>query len=359
MTDAKLESNNWRRKIASKAAFSERLKAFEFAAGEVMISLIKHPKRRVGLIIAVMVSIAFHLLLIFIVRTAPVFELAMSLREIEFVDADYNRAILITFSKPLKYPSGYIGFRPPEKTRSLEEVKKEQERRAKHEAERRKREEERLAQEREESAQREAEEKAKAEQLASAEKAASPKPTPRPDGYGSFGKINTAPIKDQVKQLYDAKKSGKLELPEGKLKVGATGVVQADGTLADYRISVSSGVKDIDDAALAILAAVSESKALGPLHQLTSLSMVLDIDQAAQLIVTGFTENEEDAKNITNLAQAALLVARFKKADDPGAMVMLNNLKVTRTGQRIQAIISMPREKASDTLTKTMDKGQG
>lgn len=330
-----------------------------------MISLIKHPKRSVGLTVALLLSVAVHVAGIFIIRTLPVFELALNLRDIEFVDAEYNRGILITFDKPLKYPSGYAGFRPPEKIKSLDEVKKEQERRAKREAanaERRRQEEERLAKEREELARQEAEkkaaeEKAKTEALASAE--AKPTPTPRPDGFGSFGKINTAPIKDQVKQLYEAKKAGKLELPEGKLKVGATGSVQSDGSLADYRITVSSGIKEIDDAALAILAAVSESKALGPLHQLTSLSMVLDIDQSAQLIVTGLTENEEDARNITNLAQAALLVARFKKGNDEGAMLMLNNLKVTRTGQRIQAVISMPREKASDTLTKTMDKGQG
>ncbi|HMV50707.1 MAG TPA: hypothetical protein PLD20_04510 [Blastocatellia bacterium] len=327
-----------------------------------MISLIKHPKRRVGLTVALLLSVAAHVAGIFIIRTLPVFELALNLNGIEFVDAEYNRAILITVDKPLKYPSGYAGFRPPEKVKTLDEVKKEQERRAKREVERRRQEEERLAKEREELARQEAEkkaaeEKAKTEALANAE--AKPTPTPNPDGFGSFGKINTAPIKDQVKQLYEAKKAGKLELPEGRLKVGATGSVQADGSLADYRISVSSGIKEIDAAALAILAAVSESKALGPLHQLTSLSMVLDIDQSAQLIVTGFTENEEDARNITNLAQAALLVARFKKGNDEGAMIMLNNLKVTRNGQRIQAVISMPREKASDTLTKTMDKGQG
>jgi hypothetical protein len=37
-------------------------------------------------------------------------------------------------------------------------------------------------------------------------------------------------------------------------------------------------------------------------------------------------------------------------------MVMLNNLKVNRTGTRITAVISVPREMAKDTLSKTMDK---
>ncbi len=320
-----------------------------------MISLIKHPKRSRGLTIAAVASVLAHIVLVTVLYYSPVVGIALKLRGVEFVEDEYDRGILITFSRKLKYPPGYIGFRTPEKIKTLEEIKQEEERIAKREAARRKRVEARLAKQREEDAKREAEEKAKAEELAKAE--ATPKPTA--DGYGSFGKINTAPIKDQVQRLYDAKKEGKLVLPEGRLKVGVTGNVNPDGSLSDYKISISSGIKEIDDSALAILAAVSESKAMGPLAQLTSLSMVLDIDQNAQLIVTGFTANEQDAINITNLAQAALLVARFKKSSDQGAMLLLNNLKVTRNGQRIQAIISMPREKATESLAKTMEKGQG
>lgn len=329
-----------------------------------MISLIRHPRRKKGLMIAAGLSVVVHIALCVAVYYAPIFGLAMKLRGVEFVEEDYDHAILIDFSKKLQYPSGYLGFRPPEKVKSLDEMEKEKARRAKLEAARR-REQERLEKERrqqEEIANREAEEKAKADALAQASTAPEKpveKPAEKPESYGAFGKINTSPIKDQVQRLYDAKKDGKLTLPEGRLRIGVTGTVKPDGTLADYKITTSSGIKEIDDAALAILAAVSESKAMGPLHQLTSLSMLLDIDQQAQLIVTGFTENEEDARNITNLAQAALLVARLKKSSDAGAMLMLNNLKVRRDGQRIQATISMPREKATESLTKTMEKGQG
>lgn len=330
-----------------------------------MITIVRYPKRKKGLLIAAALSVVTHAVLYLVVYYAPIFGLAMQLRDLQFVEEDYNRGILITFTKQLKYPNGYIGFRAPEKTQSLEDQKKEQAKLSKREAERRRQEEARRR-EQEELAQREAEEKAaaekaKAEELAKAQQSetAQPDQPNNSDGYGAFGKINTAPIKDQVKRLYDANKEGKLSLPAGKMKIGVTGTVKPDGTLADYKITESSGIKEIDDAALAILAAVSESKAMGPLHQLTSLSLVLNIDQEAQLIVTGFTANEEDARNITNLAQAALLVARLKKTNDPGAMLMLNNLKVRREGQRIQAIISMPREKAQESLTKTMAKGQG
>ncbi len=299
--------------------------------------------------LAVLASVAAHLFVMATVRVAPIISLAIGLTDIEYVEEDYNRAILIDFSKKLQYPLGYLGFRAPGKTKSLDELKKEDERRRRLEAERRKR-------ELEEAAKREAEERAKAEALSKAEPA--PKPAPKPDGYGNFGKINTAPIKDQIQRLYQAKKDGKLAIPDGKFKVGVSGTVNADGTLSDYRVSIPSGIKEIDEAAMAILAAVSESRAVGPLHQLSSLSMVLDIDQSAQLIVTGFTGTESDAVNIVNLAQAALLIARFKKGSDPTAMVMLNNLKVFRTGNRVQAIINVPRQTASDTLARTMDKGQ-
>jgi hypothetical protein len=131
----------------------------------------------------------------------------------------------------------------------------------------------------------------------------------------------------------------------------------ADGSLADCRIIVSSGNPEIDRAALAILAAVSESRALGPLHHLTSLSMMLDIDQQAELSVVGFTGSEQAAASVVDLANTALLFARFRKAEDPSAMVIINNLKVTRTGQRVQANITMPRQMASDALAKSMEKG--
>jgi len=327
-----------------------------------MITIVRYPKRKKGLLIAAALSVVTHAVLYLVVYYGPIFGLAMQLRDVQFVEEDYNRGILITFAKKMKYPNGYMGFRAPEKMQSLEDQKKEQARLAKREAERRRKEEEQLRREQEDEAEEKAAaEKAKAEELAKAQQSetAQPDQPNKPDGYGAFGKINTAPIKDQVKRLYDANKEGKLSLPSGKMKIGVTGTVKPDGTLADYKITESSGIKEIDDAALAILAAVSESKAMGPLHQLTSLSLVLAIDQEAQLIVTGFTANEEDARNITNLAQAALLVARLKKTDDPGAMLMLNNLKVRREGQRIQAIISMPREKAQESLTKTMAKGQG
>jgi hypothetical protein len=228
-------------------------------------------------------------------------------------------------------------------------MKKEEARRKKEEA-RRKREQE-LAEK------RAAEERAKAEEKAKAELAkAEPTPTPSPSGYGSFGKINTAPIKDQIQRLYLAKKDGKLRIPDGKFKVGVSGSINPDGTLAEYHVHIPSGIPEIDDSAMAILAAVSESRALGPLSKLKEITMVLDIDQEAQLTVVGFTSTETDASNLHNMADIAVFAAKRKKGDDPAAMVMLSNLDIKHKGNRIQAVIKVPKEMAKETLDKSMDK---
>jgi hypothetical protein len=312
--------------------------------------LVEQPPRLSGLTKAILLSLVVHAVGSVAVWYYPLVATAIGLRNIEFVDEPYDRAILITFSKGLNYPPGYIGFSPPKKTLTLEEIAKLEK------ARRRKR-------ERQEAARREAEREASAaaERQAKAEPSAAPAPAPAPakDGYpGGFGKINTAPIRDQVQRLYDSHKSGKLTFPEGKLRVGVSGRINADGTLTDCKVIMPSGLEDIDRAALAILDAVSASHALGPLHEMTSLSIVLNVGEHAELSVVGFTSNEEAAANIVNLANAALLYARFRKADDPAAMVIINNLKVTRSGQRVQAIVSMPRQKASDSLSRTMGNGK-
>ena len=318
-----------------------------------MITQIKYPSRAKGLLLAVLFSLLAHAAILLAIRIAPIVRIAMGFSGVEFVDETYNKKVLINPDKWLIYPyainSGNLGSRPSQKTSSLDEMKKEEARRKKEEA-RRKREQE-LAKK------REAEERAKAEEEAKAKLAnVEPPPTPSPSGYGSFGKINTAPIKGQIQRLYQAKKDGKLRIPDSKLKVGVSGTINPDGTLAEYHVHIPSGIPEIDDSAMAILAAVSESRALGPLSKLTSITMVLDIDQEAQLTVIGFTSTETDASNLRNLADIAVFAAKRKKVDDPAAMVMLNNLDIKHAGNRIQAVIKVPKEMAKETLAKTMDK---
>jgi hypothetical protein len=319
-----------------------------------MITQIQFPSRKRLLIGAILLSLCVHGVGYLAAEYAPLIQIAYSLRGVQFVEEDFDKRILVTFSKRLSYPSGYAGFRPPDHELTPEEIKRLEARRQTRAAKRAEAQRQRAEQAAKEADAAEA--KAAAQQEAETAAQANPAPTPKSDYPGGFGKINTAPIKAQVQRLYEAKQEGKLELPEGKLKVGVAGTIKADGTLANCRIIIPSGLPEIDKAALAILDAVSASHALGPLNEITSLSMILSVDERAELTVVGFTPNDQAARNIVNLANAAILFARIKKADEPAAMVMINNLKVSHTGKRVQAVISMPRDKASVTLAQTMSK---
>src|SRR5262252_464314 len=138
-----------------------------------MITQIKYPSRAKGLLMAVLFSVLAHAVILLAIRVAPIISIAMGFSGIEFVDEKYNKAVIIDTSKWMKYPPGYLGFGPPKKTKSLDDIKKEEERRQRLEA-RRKR-------ERELAEKRKAEERAKAEEEAKAKLAkVEPTPTPSP-----------------------------------------------------------------------------------------------------------------------------------------------------------------------------------
>ena len=317
-----------------------------------MITNVKYPKRQVGLGLAVALSVILHVLVAFGLRYALTIRTALGLEGVEFVDADYNRAILIDFSKGFRYPPGFLGFVAPTRVKSLEEIRREDERRARREEARRRR----MAGRGEEASSSAAEMVAQPAE-SSAERTTNGGGTPGSSGAaypGGFGRINTAPIRDQIQQLYKANQAGLLVIPTGRLRVGVTGGIRPDGTLKNYRLIYPSGIPEVDASALAILEAVSESRALGPLHNLTSISLIIEVDQMAQLNVVGFAGSEDEARAIVDLANAALLYARVVKSQDAAVMTMLNNLRVTRSGQRVEAVMRMARQTATAALHRSM-----
>lgn len=311
-------------------------------------------KKRV--LIGVLFSLVIHVVGIIGFRYSSLFRMAYDLRGIEFIDREYDRVILIKLSTPLKYPGGYIGFTTPDKTLDLEKLKVEEMRRQKA-LEVAKKRAESIAEKKEIAHKRTKE--VTNQQVVAQKTEPEVKPTPKPTPTG-FKPINTRPIREQIQQLYDLKQEGKLVFNENNLRVGVSGEVKADGSIVNSRVFIASGNPQIDRAAISVLDAVSESRALGPLSQLTSLSMILTVDgQQAQLVTTGFAPNMEAAINLQNIAQVALALGRRVKASDPASMILLNNIKVTQSGNRIQATIAVSRQAATDTLAKTMAKSAG
>lgn len=294
---------------------------------------------------ALVCSLAVHLLGYIAYRVTPAVGLAYDISEIKFVDADFDHAILLNLSRPLRYPGQYPGFGAPAKTLDLEAMKKIEKKKLEEEARRKAAEEAKKKEEAEKQLAKNSEPKAP-------EAAATPKPAP-----SGFKPINTRPIREQIQRLYDLNQEGKLVVDEQMFKVGVQGEIKADGEIVNSRVFIPSGNAQIDLAAIAIIQAVSESRALGPLSQLTSLSMILTVDtQKAELVTVGFAPDQPTADNLQNAAQAAVFLGKRLKAADPASMIFLNNIKIAQTGNRLTATITVPRQVAKDTLASTMIK---
>ena len=308
---------------------------------------------RKRVLIGLVCSVFVHAVGYSVFRYAPIARLAFGLGQIEFVDASYNRNILIKLGQPLRYPGDYPGFTAPTKTLDLDKLKEEEQRKQRAlEAARRQAE---IAAKLE--AERAAAEKKVAEGKVLAQKAEpTPTPAPKPTPSG-FKAINTRPIREQMTRLYELKQEGKLVFNEQDLKVGVMGDIKPDGRIVNAKVFIPSGNTQIDKAALAILEAVSEAEALGPLSQLTSLSMVLTVNEAqAQLVTVGFAPNPETAGALQFLAKQAVNFGKKVKETDPASMVFLNNIQITQTSNRLTATITVPRQVAKDTLAKAMTK---
>src|SRR4030095_9949208 len=130
-----------------------------------MMTQIKYPSRVKGLMAAVLFSWLAQAAILMAIRVAPIVGILMGVRGIDWVEEPYDPT-KINKIRWLTYPPGYLGFRPPQKIRSLDDIKKEEER-LQRLKERKKREAE-LAKKREDEERAKAEEKAKAE-LAKAE----------------------------------------------------------------------------------------------------------------------------------------------------------------------------------------------
>ncbi|HEX4949964.1 MAG TPA: hypothetical protein VFZ34_25075 [Blastocatellia bacterium] len=306
-------------------------------------------------LVGVVCSLIVHLIGYGVFRYAPIAEMAFGIGQYQFVDEAYDRAILIDLKKPMRYPGDYIGFTTPTKTLDLDKLKEEEKKRQEALAAA-KRQAEEAERRRAEQAKKQAAGQSDIAQKTEPEPTPTPTPTPKPTPSG-FKPINTRPIREQMQRLYDLKQEGKLVFDEMNLKVGVSGAIKPDGSIANAKVFIPSGNPQIDRAALSIVDAVSEAKALGPLSQLSSLSMVLTIDaQRAQLVTVGFAPDAETAGALRVLAKLFLDNGKRIKAADPASMIFLDNIQLTQSSNRITATITVPRQVAKDTLAKSMAK---
>src|SRR6266404_484659 len=198
-----------------------------------------------------------------------------------------------------------------------------------------------------EKAEKERKEKEEAERKA-AEEAAKVAAQNKPSSETKFGEINIAPIRDTVGNLYKLFEAGGLDIPEVKFSVMAGFKVMPDGSFENIRIIKSSGSKIIDRNALEILSNIGESRALGPVSNLTSSTISLEItEDVARIRIMAFAPTPEIAKEKAGLLNALFWALRMKeKSPELGQLLKL--IKVSPDGNRVDTDLIVPRAKAAE-----------
>jgi hypothetical protein len=295
-------------------------------------------KRRRKLIPVLAVSAAIHGTLIVYLVYLMFFSQFAGIR---VVNKRYKKFDPNEVSGKLYYPAQIIRQHELDNLMKLDEIR-ERDRKRREELARKQKEKE----EREKKQKEEAERKAKEEQAKAEAQKNQPSST-------EFGEINEAPIKDIIGSLYALYKAGELDMgPDLNFSMMATFKIEADGSISGMKMIKPSPSKTVDLKALEILHMIGESHALGPLKNLSSGSIKLDLtDNVARLTISAFAPTPEDAKAKAQLLNFLLLGLRVaRKNSSPDVAELLSFMKVRSDNNRLDADLTVPRARANEMM---------
>lgn len=261
---------------------------------------------------------------------------------VRMVNKAYRQFDPNTVLAKLYYPPQILRSAPTGPAMTLEEIRERAEKNKQEMLRRR------------EKAEKEKKEKEEAERKAAAE-AAKIAAENKPATPTKFGEINEAPIKDTVKKLYELYQAGGLDL-EKEFSVMAGFKVEPDGSLSNIRIIKKSPNKLVDAKALEILWNIGESHALGPVSDLSSATISLDLtENTARLRITAFAPTAEIAKAKADLLNVLFWALRMKEAKGSDVGQLLALVKVRSDGKRVDTDLNVPRAKAAEMMRARFD----
>jgi hypothetical protein len=274
------------------------------------------------------------------------------------VNKPYRQFDIDALLKPLQYPPQMLRIFAIQKAMALEEIRERDRKRREEENIKR----EKVEREKAEKARAE-EEKAEKEKKAEEKAAEEKKKEEVADGNKppstEFGEINEAPIKDVVSKIYALYKAGELDLDTNNWSVMLTFKIERDGSLSNIHVKESSRSKFVDKKAAEILWNIGESHALGPISDLTSNSIRLEVtEKVAQLTIIGFAVTPDEARRKAELLNFLFTMLRMaRKSDSPDVAQLLSLIKVKSDGKRVNAELTVSRERASEMMRAKFESG--
>jgi hypothetical protein len=309
----------------------------------------RHIKRSPLLISLLSLSAVFHAVFITYLLYIAIIAPYANVKVVNKPYREYEEKLVAVLPSSLK-----ISGKSLEKTMSLEEIRerdrkrKEETERKRHEAEERRRKEEA-----EKAAQAKAEQEAKDKAAAEQAKAAEPKTAEQP----KFGEINEAPIRDILGKVYAMYSVGFAKVDVTNMTMAASFKIEKDGSISSIQVYKSSGDKYIDTQAKAVLHNLGESHALTPLSILTSNTIQLELtEKTSRLSITGFAPTPKDAENLAKLLNLLFWAMKAKGTSSQEVAELMSNMKVTYTGNRVDANLVISRDRASEMMKKKFDK---
>lgn len=279
--------------------------------------------------VAIIVSLALHAAALAAMITYDLFSTYRSVEGLKI--GDFGGKATVRLINPADYGYGRKPSLapPPRRPAPLEELKK-----------RNRREQEARAKDKNEVIEKAAE---KPETVSEPEPANESAEQPR------FGRLDTAPIKQHVARLWQAHVFGTLDVP-ATFRITAACKVNRDGSFSDIRIVESSGSRDLDRTALAILTEISNQKAFAPLSLLSSVSVRLEVGaSAAGFSLVGFAPNAAVASDMAGRYQTMLAAAKLFVSNSQ-TRELLGSASVQSDLSRVRASISIPRARAAEMM---------
>ncbi|MBI4467707.1 MAG: hypothetical protein HY650_00100 [Acidobacteria bacterium] len=158
--------------------------------------------------------------------------------------------------------------------------------------------------------------------------------------------LNVGPIREQIVRIYQAQQAGEIRLDQ--ITVAVNFKVREDGAFTHVRLIESSGIPEVDGAALVIVDELNKLRALVALRKTESVTLRLTIGDSVEFSATAasvsIAEAEQTVSELNGLLLAARLIAGSK---DARAATLLASLRIAQEGVNVVASVKIPRAEAS------------
>ncbi|HEU4390662.1 MAG TPA: TonB C-terminal domain-containing protein [Blastocatellia bacterium] len=150
------------------------------------------------------------------------------------------------------------------------------------------------------------------------------------------GPPNLVALRSLLRELYTKYDTGKATIPE-VFSIAARFKIEPDGSLSGMRLTKSSGSADVDKDAISVLRALSDSRILTPLSQLTSTAARLDVGkQSVSFAASGLATDAAEAQRTAGMLKSLLALFRASQgARNPAAAELLALATATSQDRKV------------------------